>query len=373
MRILCEGDSRFGSPFFFAADFTKDPTFCNFADPKNYAYELAAMQNPAAGKRNGYTNINESNSYDAGFFVQYEEGIYVGYRYYETAADIGKAGFVYEEEVVYPFGHGLSYTQFEQQIVRSDLSGSTKTVDVRVKNIGPVSGKCAVQLYAEAPYTDYDRTNGVEKSTVNLVAFGKTKELAAGEEQTLTLTFAQDDLTSYDAVGAKAYILDEGDYLFTLRSDSHNTVLYGGKEQQVVWHNPEMKIYNEENDGARLSEKNARQDNRKYMDIDAMIRAGADVALCTTPLELADSTSATAVRSLREASRHLLYATVNSSAMNGLVPGTIVSYTMAPWRILLVTANVVVYVFVAACVTLLVLRGIDAKRHPENYKPKKKR
>ena len=115
----------------FAADFTKDPTFCNFADPKNYAYELAAMQNPAAGKRNGYTNINESNSYDAGFFVQYEEGIYVGYRYYETAADIGKAGFVYEEEVVYPFGHGLSYTQFEQQIVRSDLSGSTKTVDVR--------------------------------------------------------------------------------------------------------------------------------------------------------------------------------------------------------------------------------------------------
>ena len=116
-----------------------------------------------------------------------------------------------------------------------------------------------------------------------------------------------------------------------------------------------------------------KQDNRKYMDIDAMIRAGADVALCTTPLELADSTSATAVRSLREASRHLLYATVNSGAMNGLVPGTIVSYTMAPWRILLVTANVVVYVFVAACVTLLVLRGIDAKRHPENYNPKKEK
>lgn len=116
-----------------------------------------------------------------------------------------------------------------------------------------------------------------------------------------------------------------------------------------------------------------KQDNRKYMDIDAMIRAGADVALCTTPLELADGTSATTVRSLREASRHLLYATVNSGAMNGLVPGTIVSYTMAPWRILPVTANVIVYVFVAACVTLPVLRGIDAKRHPENYKPKKEK
>lgn len=111
--------------------------------------------------------------------------------------------------------------------------------------------------------------------------------------------------------------------------------------------------------------------NRAYMDVDAMIRSGADVALCTTPLELADSSSATAVSSMREAVHHLLYATVNSNAMNGLVPGTIVSYTMAPWRIAVITIDVVVGVFIAAAGTLIVLRGIDAKKHPENYKSKK--
>ena len=241
----------------FAADLTKDPTFPNFADPNNYAYSRAAMGNAAFGKRNAYNNITKENSYDTGFFTQYEEGIYVGYRYYETAADVGKDGFVYDDEVVYPFGYGLSYTKFEQEIVASDLGGDTKTVTVKVTNIGDRAGKCAVQLYVTSPYS----AGGVEKSTVNLVAFGKTDMLAAkgkdGSSQNVTLTFAQDDLTSYDHKTNKCYVLDEGDYVFSLRTDSHTVAEYGGKKQTVTWHNGAQKIYNAAHDGARKTEKDA--------------------------------------------------------------------------------------------------------------------
>ena len=203
----------------FASDFTLDPTFVNFADPKNYAYAAAAMRDPGAGKRNAYSNINKENSYDAGFFVQYEEGIYVGYRYYETAHDIGKAGFDYDEAVTYPFGYGMSYTTFSQEIVGSSLGGDEMTVTVEVTNTGDeYSGKDVVQLYVTAPYTE---SYGIEKSTVSLVAFGKTGVIAPGRKDTVTLTFAKDDLTSYDYKTNECYVLDDGEYVFSLRSDSH--------------------------------------------------------------------------------------------------------------------------------------------------------
>lgn len=233
----------------FAEDFTLDPTFCNFADPYNYAYNAAAMRNPGAGKRNSYNNIDKTNSWDAGFFTQYEEGIYVGYRYYETAAAIGKVGFDYDDAVVYPFGHGLSYTTFRQEIVGQSLGGDDMSVDVLVTNTGAEKGKSVVQLYVTAPYIQ----GGVEKSAVSLVAFGKTEMLAPGGKETVKLTFTKDDLTSYDYKENKCYILDEGDYVFSLRENSHDVI----DGQTVSWHNSRKMIYNAEHDGARRTEKEA--------------------------------------------------------------------------------------------------------------------
>ncbi|MCI9032279.1 MAG: hypothetical protein HFK09_07185 [Clostridia bacterium] len=233
----------------FPADFTKNPSFCNFADPYNYAYNPAAMRDAGVGKRNSYNNIDKTNSWDTGFFTQYEEGIYVGYRYYETAADIGKEGFDYDTEVVYPFGYGLSYTTFTQKIVGKNLGGDDMSVDVKVTNTGAENGKSAVQLYVTAPYIQ----GGVEKSTASLIAFGKTKMLAPGESDTVMLTFTKDDLTSYDYKDNKCYILDEGDYVFSLRANSHDVI----DGQTVSWHNSRKMIYNAEHDGARRTEKEA--------------------------------------------------------------------------------------------------------------------
>ncbi len=238
----------------FADDFTKDPTFCNFADPYNYAYNAAAMRNPGYGKRNSYNNIDKENSWDAGFFTQYEEGIYVGYRYYETADAIGKAGFNYESEVVYPFGYGLSYTSFSQEIVGQSLGGDNMWVDVKVTNTGNNDGKCVVQLYLTAPYIQ----GGIEKSAVSLIAFGKSKMLKKnGGTDTVRVTFTKDDLTSYDYKTNKCYVLDGGDYVFSLRSDSHNVINFNGKDQTLTWNNKDTKIYNAEHDGARKTEKDA--------------------------------------------------------------------------------------------------------------------
>lgn len=238
-----------------AADFTADPTFVNFADPANYAYNAAYMRDPAAGKRNSYNNITKENSYDAGFFVQYEEGIYVGYRYYETAAAIGKEGFDYDEAVTYPFGYGESYTTFSQRITAAELSGYDMTVEVEVKNTGDTyTGKEVVQLYVEVPYhAEY----GIEKSAVMLVAFGKTEPIAPGGTDIVTLHFTKDDLTSYDYKTNESYVLDDGEYVFSLRSDSHTVITYEGEEQTRTWNNTVREIYNEENDGARQSEKDA--------------------------------------------------------------------------------------------------------------------
>jgi len=177
----------------YPADFTKDPTFVNFGD---YAY----------------SNIN------GGYFVHYEEGIYYGYRYYETAA---AEGFInYDEAVVYPFGHGLSYTDFSWSIAGQrlgDVDGDIE-IDVTVTNTGSVAGKDVVQLYYSAPYTK----GGIEKSQVVLGAFAKTKLLNAGESETVTLKMAVEDMASYDYKNAKAYVLEKGVYQLLIQNDSHN-------------------------------------------------------------------------------------------------------------------------------------------------------
>lgn len=183
----------------YASDFTKDPTFVNFGHFQ-------------------YSNISRNNSYGDGFLVQYEEGIYTGYRYYETAA---AEGFIdYDNAVVYPFGHGLSYTDFVWEVTEQDLGDTTGKiiVDVKVTNSGQYSGKDVVQLYFSAPYIE----GGIEKSEVVLGDFTKTSLLAPGESQLVTLSFDVEDMASYDYINEKAYVLDSGEYSINVQTDSHN-------------------------------------------------------------------------------------------------------------------------------------------------------
>ena len=151
-------------------------------------------------------------------FTNYVEGIYVGYKYYETAAQEGAID--YDKTVQYPFGYGLSYTEFEQKMGELEEKDGQISVDVEVTNTGDVAGKDVVEVYYEPPYTN----GGIEKSSANLIEFAKTDLLQPGESQTVTVTFSIEDMASYDENNAKAYVLEKGDYVISINSDSH-TVL----------------------------------------------------------------------------------------------------------------------------------------------------
>ena len=151
-------------------------------------------------------------------FTNYVEGIYVGYKYYETAAQEGAID--YDKTVQYPFGYGLSYTEFEQKMGELEEKDGQVSVDVEVTNTGDVAGKDVVEVYYEPPYTN----GGIEKSSANLIEFAKTDLLQPGESQTVTVTFSIEDMASYDENNAKAYVLEKGDYVISINSDSH-TVL----------------------------------------------------------------------------------------------------------------------------------------------------
>ena len=188
-----------------------------------------------------YTNADElgleaaQNNSDAGIekcnrnYVVYQEGIYVGYRYYETRYEDyvlgqGNAGnYDYAADVAFPFGTGLSYSTFEYSDFAIADKGDTIEASVTVKNTSAIDGKHTVQIYFQSPYTDYDRLNGVEKASVELCGFDK-KEIKAGDSERFTISIRKDDLTSYDANNAKTYILDAGDYRFTVGTDAHNAV-----------------------------------------------------------------------------------------------------------------------------------------------------
>ena len=151
-------------------------------------------------------------------FTNYAEGIYVGYKYYETAAQEGSID--YDKTVQYPFGYGLSYTEFEQKMGELEEKDGQISVDVEVTNTGDVAGKDVVEVYYKPPYTN----GGIEKSSANLIEFAKTDLLQPGETQTVTVTFSIEDMASYDENNAKAYVLEKGDYVISINSDSH-TVL----------------------------------------------------------------------------------------------------------------------------------------------------
>ena len=193
----------------FASDPLSSPSAMNFGD---YQYSDS----------NG--NLTKYN------YVTYEEGIYVGYKYYETRYEdvVLKQGnasdYDYTSEVVYPFGYGLSYTTFEWSDMDVSWSDDTCNITVNVKNTGSVSGKDVVEIYAQSPYTQYDIDNGVEKSSVQLVAYEKTGELAPGESETVKLSFDKAQLKAYDSSNAKTYIFDAGVYYITAAKNAHAAI-----------------------------------------------------------------------------------------------------------------------------------------------------
>lgn len=151
-------------------------------------------------------------------FVNYVEGIYVGYKFYETAADEGLIN--YDDTVMFPFGYGLSYTTFKQEMGKVSYKNGKISFDVTVTNTGDKAGKDVVEVYYNPPYTD----GGIEKASKNLVAFEKTKKIEPGASQTVKIEFDDDDMASYDQKDAKAYVLEQGDYDISIQSDSHHVI-----------------------------------------------------------------------------------------------------------------------------------------------------
>lgn len=168
-------------------------------------------------------------------FVNYVEGIYVGYKFYETAGDEGLIN--YNKEVQFPFGYGLSYTTFSQTMGKMNAQDGKITFDVTVKNTGKYSGKEVVEVYYNPPYIN----GGAEKSTSNIITYGKTKLLEPGESQTLTMSFDIQEMASYDTYNEGCYVLDEGTYKISIRKDSHNII--SEQEYKV----PSKIVYNESN------------------------------------------------------------------------------------------------------------------------------
>lgn len=195
--------------------------------PDTFIYDMTTAPWWNNAEKTEYTNLADMavEGMNAGtaqvyapVFTNYVEGIYVGYKYYETAAQEGSID--YDKTVQYPFGYGLSYTEFEQKMGELEEKDGQISVDVEVTNTGDVAGKDVVEVYYKPPYTN----GGIEKSSANLIEFAKTDLLQPGETQTVTVTFSIEDMASYDENNAKAYVLEKGDYVISINSDSH-TVL----------------------------------------------------------------------------------------------------------------------------------------------------
>lgn len=221
----------------WAYDLKTAPSYVNAGLEGVGAYTGAEGLYPADGTTNG--NLGEENyQYDQVSYTDYAEGIYIGYKWYETADEEGfwadvdnEYGKGYEGVVQYPFGYGLSYTEFSHEIIKAPSSGTeltkdgTVSVTVKVTNTGEEAGKDVVQLYYRAPYNKGE----IEKSAVELAAFGKTDKLEPGESQEITLSFAVEDMASYDCYdannnGFSGYELDPGEYVISVRENAHTAV-----------------------------------------------------------------------------------------------------------------------------------------------------
>lgn len=219
----------------YATDFTADPTYKNFGR-FNYSNTQISVVDLMSLFRGGEATSTQEPRH----FVEYQEGVYEGYRYYETAALVhpsftygeldGQGGVKTPGAVAYPFGYGLSYTTFDKAISSMDDSGEKIVLKVSVTNSGTVAGKDVVQVYFSAPYTDLDQADGIEKPACVLAAFAKTDLVAPGASQELELSFAKEDMASYDyrrensdgTVGC--YVLEAGAYAVELRENSHEVI-----------------------------------------------------------------------------------------------------------------------------------------------------
>lgn len=192
-----------------------------------YAYD---SQSAPSIENIGDFTITNSDVTNGNKYTVYSEGIYVGYRYYETRYEdtvLGTAGvgnYDYASTVKYPFGYGLSYTNFAYSNFSAEEKDDSFDLHVTVTNTGDVAGKDVVEAYFQSPYTDYDKENGIEKSAVELCGFDKTKELKPGESQNITISVDKKELRTYDSNNAKTYILDAGDYYFTAATDVHEAL-----------------------------------------------------------------------------------------------------------------------------------------------------
>ena len=193
----------------------------------------------------GSNHYENAPSEDHGFFIQYHEGIYVGYKYFETR-NATDENYNYDNEVLFPFGYGLSYTTFEKSIIEMDEKDEEITLRIAVKNTGEVPGKDVIQIYYNPPYT-----GNIEKSVVNLVEFKKTNEIEPGDIEVYSLSFGIEDMASYDAENYGAYVLEQGDYELMLMDSAHTLV------DSVTYSISDDIIYNDENAGSRSSDLQA--------------------------------------------------------------------------------------------------------------------
>ena len=215
----------------YVSDLTKDPSYQNFDDTY-------------------YSNVDGTiGGYESGCFNEYEEGIYVGYRYYETAAAealVGNyEGFDYDSAVIYPFGYGLSYTDFTKEYDGTPVyKDGMFTFTVKVTNNGAVAGKDVVELYAESPYT----SGGIEKSKVVLVGYAKTDIIETGKSENVTITVKEEELASYDYKNNGCYVLEGGSYKFYLSENSHSWSKISQDDASLYYAaDVKEKIFNEDN------------------------------------------------------------------------------------------------------------------------------
>ena len=207
----------------------------NLATPA--ANNYLQLESDGTWNANSYHYTNAPD--DAGYFTQYSEGIYVGYKYFETRHDTDES-YDYDSEVMFPFGSGLSYTTFDKNIMAINEENGVITVRVEVTNTGDVAGKDVLEIYYNPPYT-----GAIEKSTVNLVAFKKTNLIEPGATEYYSIEFNVEDMASYDYTTNKAWTLESGDYIISLRNNAHDVV------DEETWTLADDIIYNDANDGKR--------------------------------------------------------------------------------------------------------------------------
>ncbi len=273
-RILCGEVNPSGRTVdIWPTDFTKDPTYQNFGA---FTYTNATFKSHAYGS----PSSDRGDGTFSRYFIEYEEDMYMGYRYYETAA-VEDPSFVYGEldgmggvvtpgAVAYPFGYGLSYTTFTQTITSYDDSGDNITLKVKVENTGSNPGKEVVEIYFSAPYTQMDKDMKVEKPVTQLIAFEKTGVLQPGESQEIEISFPKEDMASYcytrdNGDGTTgAYMLEEGDYQISLCANSHTVI------DSRTWSNGETVWYDSTNPRqSEIDAQSAMDENGNLLDVPA--------------------------------------------------------------------------------------------------------